>query len=148
MYLVNLNSQWCRVAQLLGRDADAATAAARVVPNFAALARLSADDRAVVWASLPTASRDLKVGETLLADPKLKAQRALVLFRLDRFADAEAAADDSPAGLFVRSACRAKRGDAAGAKVDLAAASAKLDALPLRDLELVLLQREAASGIR
>jgi hypothetical protein len=148
-YLADVSSKWYRVARLLGRDRDAAMAASRVTAHFADLhPSIRADDRATIWATLPAAARDRKTGEALLTDPNLKSSRALVLLRLDRFADAEAAADDTTAGLFIRSVCRAKRGDAAGAKADHDAASAKLHAVPLRDPELVLLRREAETAGR
>jgi tetratricopeptide (TPR) repeat protein len=92
--------------------------------------------------------RDTAAAERLLNQPGAVVApwvRAVVLYRLGRFADARPAAeaDPSPPGLLLRAACLAKLGDAT-ARAAFDAAARDLAARPLREPEWLTLHREVA----
>jgi tetratricopeptide (TPR) repeat protein len=134
-----------------GLDAEARITATRCAERLAAFdTQLNPNLAARVWAFLPAAVRTPSLGEKLIAEHAAALPpwlRGAVLSRQGRFADALSVveSDSSLHSQFLRVLCLAKLDRLTDARTVFEATSPRYSDAPIRDPELVSLNRDAAA---
>jgi tetratricopeptide (TPR) repeat protein len=148
-YLLLQSGGLAHAELLAGHPVEARSAASQCMPLLAdSTVPLPVEDRARLWALLPFADlRDAALGEKLLSDPAVTGwPRAAIQYRLERFEEAlrGVETEKTPASQLIRAAALTKLGRADEAKPVFDKATTKLATAPVREPDIITLQREVA----